>query len=91
MLVAGYDNEGPHLYQLDPSGAYYGWKATAIGKQAKNAKAFLEKRYNQDMEIEDAINTALLTLKEGFEGKIQSYLYVRTNDLVKYRGWSDQK
>lgn len=67
-LVAGYDEEGPHLLQLDPSGAYYSWKATAVGKQAKNAKAFLEKRYNVDMEIEDAINTALLTLKEGFEG-----------------------
>lgn len=32
MLIAGYDDDGPHLYQLDPSGAYYGWKATAIGK-----------------------------------------------------------
>ncbi|KAM3143551.1 hypothetical protein pb186bvf_004313 [Paramecium bursaria] len=72
ILVAGYDEEGPHLIQLDPSGAYYAWKATAIGKQTKNAKAFLEKRYNQDMEIEDAINTALLTLKEGFEGQMTS-------------------
>jgi len=24
LLVAGYDDEGPHLYQLDPSGAFYG-------------------------------------------------------------------
>ena len=35
----------------------------------KNAKTFLEKRYNGDMELEDAIHTALLTLKEGYEGK----------------------
>lgn len=33
-----------------------------------NAKTFLEKRYAEDMELEDAIHTALLTLKEGFEG-----------------------
>lgn len=33
-----------------------------------NAKTFLEKRYSEDMELEDAIHTALLTLKEGFEG-----------------------
>ena len=26
--------------------------------------------YNKDMELEDAINTAILTLKEGFEGAI---------------------
>jgi 20S proteasome subunit alpha 2 len=35
----------------------------------KNAKVFLEKRYNPNMELEDAIHTALLTLKEGYEGK----------------------
>jgi len=32
LLVAGYDDDGPHLYQVDPSGAYFGWRATAIGK-----------------------------------------------------------
>lgn len=41
ILVAGYDEDGPHLAQLDPSGAFYNWKATAIGKGAKNAKTFL--------------------------------------------------
>ncbi len=53
VLFAGFDESGPHLYQIDPSGAYYEWKATAIGRNAKNAKNFLEKRYNKDMEIED--------------------------------------
>jgi 20S proteasome subunit alpha 2 len=67
-LVAGYDEEGPHLTQIDPSGAYYNWRATAVGKNAKSAKVFLEKRFKVDMEIEDAIHTALMTLKEGFEG-----------------------
>eukprot|EP01047_Picozoa_sp_COSAG01_P093437 COSAG01_NODE_24573_length_774_cov_1.097778_2_plen_65_part_01 len=28
-----------------------------------NAKTFLEKRYNEDIELEDAIHTAILTLK----------------------------
>jgi 20S proteasome alpha/beta subunit len=28
-----------------------GWKAAAIGKNAKNAKTFLEKRYNEEMEL----------------------------------------
>lgn len=34
----------------------------------KNAKTFLEKRYNPDHSIEDAINIALSTLKEGYQG-----------------------
>lgn len=32
LLVAGFDDSGPQLFQVDPSGAYFGWKATAIGK-----------------------------------------------------------
>eukprot|EP01017_Pseudomicrothorax_dubius_P009496 TRINITY_DN1322_c0_g1_i3.p1 TRINITY_DN1322_c0_g1~~TRINITY_DN1322_c0_g1_i3.p1 ORF type:complete len:233 (-),score=81.18 TRINITY_DN1322_c0_g1_i3:129-827(-) len=71
-LIAGFDDDGPHLYQIDPSGAYYEWKATAIGKNMKNAKIFLEKRYKHDLELEDAIHTALLTLKENFEGQMSS-------------------
>jgi len=70
LLVAGFDDDGPHLYQVDPSGAYFEWKATAIGKSYISAKNFLEKRYQEGMELEDAIHTALLTLREGFEGEM---------------------
>uniref|UniRef100_A0A6T7HTC8 Proteasome alpha-type subunits domain-containing protein n=1 Tax=Attheya septentrionalis TaxID=420275 RepID=A0A6T7HTC8_9STRA len=78
LLVAGIDiEEGgkkvPRLYQVDPSGAYFGWKATAIGKNYVNAKNFLEKRYQEDIELEDAIHTALLTLREGFEGEMTAH------------------
>jgi 20S proteasome subunit alpha 2 len=57
LLVAGYDEDGPHLFQVDPSGTFFGWKATAIGKNFKNARSFLERRYREDMELEDAIHT----------------------------------
>ncbi|CBZ51584.1 hypothetical protein NCLIV_013780 [Neospora caninum Liverpool] len=73
LLVAGYDEYGPQLYQVDPSGAYFGWKASAIGRDMQNAKTFLEKRYNPDIELEDAIHTAILTLKEGFEGAMNEH------------------
>ena len=55
---------------MDPSGAYFAWRASAIGKNFTNAKTFLEKRYAEDMELEDAVHTALLTLREGFEGEM---------------------
>jgi len=61
---------GPMLYQVDPSGSYFPWKATAIGKSATSAKTFLEKRYTEDLELEDAIQIALLTLKETIEGEM---------------------
>ncbi|WFC95042.1 proteasome endopeptidase complex [Malassezia brasiliensis] len=71
LLVAGYDNaSGPALFQVDPSGSYFMWKASAMGKNMTNAKTFLEKRYSDDISLEDAIHTAILTLKEGFEGQM---------------------
>ncbi|KAG5230492.1 Proteasome alpha type family protein [Salix suchowensis] len=70
LLVAGFDDKGPQLYQVDPSGSYFSWKASAMGKNVSNAKTFLEKRYTDDMELDDAVHTAILTLKEGFEGQI---------------------
>lgn len=62
ILISGVDDEGPQLYQVDPSGIYFGWRAAAIGKNFVNAKTFLEKRYATDMELEDAVHTALLTV-----------------------------
>ncbi|KAM0869679.1 hypothetical protein ACQ4PT_040502 [Festuca glaucescens] len=72
LLIAGYDDNGPQLYQVDPSGSYFSWKASAMGKNVSNAKTFLEKRYTEDMELDDAIHTAILTLKEGYEGQISA-------------------
>ena len=76
VLVAGMNDGKPMLYQIDPSGTYYEWKAASIGKNAENAKIFLEKRYNANMEMEDAIHNVLLTMKDGFEGN---------NELTKAR------
>ena len=45
--MAGCDDHGPQLYQIDPSGSYFAWKASAIGKNMTNAKTFLEKRYSE--------------------------------------------
>ena len=71
LLIAGFDAvRGPSLYQVDPSGSYFMWKASAMGKNMTNAKTFLEKRYSDDISLEDAIHTAILTLKEGFEGQM---------------------
>lgn len=72
-LAAGYDDDGPQLFQIDPSGAAFGWKATAIGKNYINAKNFLERRYNEDMELDDAVHVALLTMRESYEGEMTEH------------------
>jgi 20S proteasome subunit alpha 2 len=45
LLIAGWDaHRGQSLYQVDPSGSFWAWKASAIGKNMSNGKTFLEKR-----------------------------------------------
>jgi len=72
VLLSGYDHDGFKLYQIQPSGVYQSWKASAVGKNQGNANDFLEKRYDDELELEDAVHTCLLTLKESFEGEMTS-------------------
>lgn len=45
LLICGWDSDRPYLFQCDPSGSYFAWKATAMGKNSINGKTFLEKRW----------------------------------------------
>lgn len=42
-IFGGIDENGPHLYMLEPSGTYWGYKGAATGKGRQTAKAELEK------------------------------------------------
>lgn len=90
--TGGIHKGGPSLYQVDPSGSYFPWKATAIGKSATSAKTFLEKRYTEGLELEDAVHIALLTLKETIEGEMNGdtveigIIGPPANDLLGYDG-----
>jgi len=68
-LIGGFDANGkPALYQTDPSGAYFAWKATAIGKNSKTVTDFLEKKYpgKDDPEL-DQEQTLRLAIKAMLE------------------------
>ena len=43
FLLGGIDEKGPQLFEVDPSSAYYGWKAQAIGRGAPEALKLLKK------------------------------------------------
>jgi len=75
LLIAGYDDDGPQLFQADPSGSYFQWKATAIGSGFMMAKSFLEKRFSDDWDhdIDYAVDQAILCLKNDFEGEMTEH------------------
>lgn len=66
-LIGGFDFDGTaHLYQTEPSGIYYEWKANATGRSAKTVREFLEKYYKpEDVETEKgAVKLAIKALLE---------------------------
>ncbi|KAK9713026.1 Proteasome subunit [Popillia japonica] len=62
-LIGGFDYDGvPHLYQTEPSGIYYEWKANATGRSAKTVREFLEKYYSEE-EVATEAKTVKLAIK----------------------------
>ncbi|XP_006818177.1 proteasome subunit alpha type-1-like, partial [Saccoglossus kowalevskii] len=47
LLVAGYDEMGPHVYQTCPSANYFDCKAMAIGSRSQSARTYLERHMEE--------------------------------------------
>ncbi|KAJ1961325.1 Proteasome subunit alpha type-4 [Dispira parvispora] len=64
-LLVGFDiDRTPKLYQTDPSGIYYAWKANAIGRNAKIVREFLEKNHQDDMNKDESVKLTVKALLE---------------------------
>jgi len=70
LLIAGIDENGPGLYQTDPSGHYIEWSARAIGPAIESAQAMLKDNYSSTMTMQEAEKLALQTLKNVMTDKI---------------------
>lgn len=55
LLVGGYSEEGPRLFETDPSGTAIEWRATAIGGGSEEIQSDLEEQYDEAMGTEDAV------------------------------------
>lgn len=65
LLVGGIDEEGPRLFETEPSGTMIEWKAQAIGRGAAKAKPLLNKGFKKDMTVENGIGLLLKAMKAG--------------------------
>jgi 20S proteasome subunit alpha 4 len=67
-LIVGYGDDGaPKLYNTDPSGTFYNWKATCIGRNSKTVQDFLEKNWAADLDDAATLKLALKALLEVVE------------------------
>ncbi|KAJ1923288.1 Proteasome subunit alpha type-4 [Tieghemiomyces parasiticus] len=87
-LLMGFDQAlgTPQLYQTDPSGIYYAWKANAIGRSAKTVREFLEKHYKDDADRADTVKLAVRSLLEVVQtgAKNIEIVVMTAKDGVKY-------
>ncbi|MEZ0247941.1 MAG: archaeal proteasome endopeptidase complex subunit beta [Thermoproteus sp.] len=67
VLVGGYDEEGPHIFVLDPIGSLIEDDYAALGTGAKMAISVLDSNYRQDIDVNDARKLAISAIKAALE------------------------
>ena len=72
MVLAGVDDTGSRILTTDPSGAYRGFKATAVGRKSEEANKTLEENYRKDLSLEEAIKLAVDAVKTASDTEVTS-------------------
>jgi proteasome alpha subunit len=59
LLIGGIEGGEPRLYETDPSGTPYEWKAVSIGADRSDLQKYLEEHYRDDVDLAGGIDLAL--------------------------------
>ncbi|MBW3023013.1 archaeal proteasome endopeptidase complex subunit alpha [Candidatus Woesearchaeota archaeon] len=62
LLIAGVDEQGPRLYETDPTGIFFQFRAAAIGEFETEVEEILKKEYKETMSVDDAIKLGIKAL-----------------------------
>jgi proteasome alpha subunit len=64
LLIGGVTDGEPRLFETDPSGTPYEWKAIAIGEDRADVQSYLEDNYDETLELAEGVDLALRALGE---------------------------
>lgn len=73
LIIGGIEDGEPRLYETDPSGTPYEWKALAIGADRSDLQEFLEEHYNEEASLDEGIGLALRALASVNDGTLTPY------------------
>ena len=94
ILVAGIDDHTPRLFETDPIGIFFQYKATAIGEGEVEVEEILHNEYKPDLTIEEGFKLSLKALKrvlgENFNVERIDAAYININEK-KFRKFSKLK
>jgi proteasome alpha subunit len=62
LIIGGVEDGEPRVYETDPSGTPYEWKALAVGADRGEIEEHLEEHYEEDVELGEGIALALEAL-----------------------------
>src|SRR5438093_5739085 len=71
MLFGGVDKKGRRLFWTDPSGAFFAYRAWAIGAGGDAANEILEAEYRDNLTMDEALLLGLKCMTKVLEGKAE--------------------
>jgi proteasome alpha subunit len=72
LLVGGVENGQPRLYETDPSGTPYEWKAVSIGADRSDIQEHLEENYDEDLSLDDGVGLALRAIASANDDELEA-------------------
>ncbi|MAE42321.1 proteasome endopeptidase complex, archaeal, alpha subunit [Candidatus Woesearchaeota archaeon] len=94
LLVAGIEDHTPRLYETDPTGIFFQYKATVIGEGEVEVEEILHKEYKPELTIEEGFKISLRALKkvlgDNFNIERIDAAYIKTDDK-KFKKFSKEK
>ncbi|PSQ28026.1 proteasome endopeptidase complex, archaeal, alpha subunit [Halobacteriales archaeon QS_9_68_17] len=70
LVIGGIDNGEPRLFETDPSGTPYEWKALAVGADRDEIQNYLEDHYEEGADLKSGISLALQALASVNDGEL---------------------
>lgn len=64
LLIAGIDEDVPKLYETDPTGIFFEYKASVIGEGEQEVEKIIHDEYKEDMSIDDGMKLAVKAIKK---------------------------
>ncbi len=72
LLIIGADENGPKLFETDPTGIFFRYFATAIGEAETEIEEILHKEYKKDIKVIDAIKLGISALVRAVDNEFNS-------------------
>ena len=91
LIIAGVDADGPKLFETDPTGIFFQFKAAVIGEGEVEIEEILGKEYNERLTVQEGLVLALSALNrvldKNFSVERVDAAYISTKDkkLVKVK------